>query len=116
MASGTSLSGYVLSMTGATLPDSMRSLRAIRSSWFSDETNVPSFWPTNRDSTSARSWRSVPPSHRPPVSPPVMTSVPRGVRARRNDVPDVPTHASRMHVNQYLLVVGDLGLVDVSEF
>jgi hypothetical protein len=32
------------------------------SSWFSEEINVPSFWPTNGDSTSARIWRSVPPS------------------------------------------------------
>jgi hypothetical protein len=31
-------------------------------------------------------------------------------------VPDVPTHSSRMHVNQHLVVVGDLGLVDVPEF
>jgi hypothetical protein len=30
-------------------------------------------------------------------------------------VPDIPTQASRMHVNQYL-VVGDLRLVDVPEF
>src|SRR5215211_3670009 len=32
-----------------------------------------------------------------------------------HDVPDVPTHAGRMHANQYLVVV-DLGLVDVPEF
>jgi hypothetical protein len=30
-------------------------------------------------------------------------------------VPDASIHASRMHVNQYL-VVADLGLVDVPEF
>src|SRR5215208_5301744 len=33
----------------------------------------------------------------------------------RHDVPDVPTHASRMHANQYLIVC-DLGDVDVPEF
>src|SRR5829696_417601 len=37
------------------------------------------------------------------------------VRQTRHDVPDVPTHASRMHANQYL-IVGDLGDVDVPEF
>src|SRR5215204_1534711 len=46
MASGASSSGYVLSMTGVTFPDSMSSLRTIRSSWFSLLTNVPGFWPT----------------------------------------------------------------------
>ena len=35
MALGTSLSGYVLSMTGVTFPASMSSLRMIMSSWFS---------------------------------------------------------------------------------
>ena len=38
-------------MTGVTLPASMSSLRTTRSSAFSDETNVPSFWPTNGDSS-----------------------------------------------------------------
>ena len=33
----------------------------------------------------------------------------------RHDVPDVPTHAGRMHANQYL-IVGELGDVDVPEF
>src|SRR5205085_2259136 len=51
----------------------------------------PSFWPTNGDSKSARSWRSVPPSHRPSVSPPTMTSVPFGVSAhRRRDEDEFP--------------------------
>src|SRR6266545_6778737 len=33
---------------------------------------------TNGDSICARSWRSMPPNHRPPPSPPTMTWVPRG--------------------------------------
>ena len=33
MASGTSLSGYVLSLTGVNFPDSMSSLRTINCSW-----------------------------------------------------------------------------------
>ena len=37
------------------------------------------------------------------------------VRQTRHDMPDVPTHAGRMHANQYLLVC-DLGDVDVPEF
>src|SRR5829696_3018168 len=78
MASGTSASGYVLSMIGVIFPDSMSSLRTSMSSWFSLLTNVPSFWLTNGDSIIARSWRSVPPSHRPPPSPPTMMRVPGG--------------------------------------
>src|SRR5437773_8728421 len=50
MASVTSLSGYVLSMTGVTLPASMSSLSTTRSSPFAFATNVPSFWLTNGDS------------------------------------------------------------------
>jgi hypothetical protein len=56
-------------MAGATWPDSMSSPRTIRSSAFSEEMNVPIFWPTNGDSASARSWRSAPLSQRPSVSP-----------------------------------------------
>ena len=37
------------------------------------------------------------------------------VRQTRHDVPDVPTHAGRVHANQYL-IVRDLGDVDVPEF
>jgi hypothetical protein len=33
----------------------------------------------------------------------------------RHDVPDVPTHAGRVHANQHL-VVCDLGDVDLAEF
>ena len=48
-------------------------------------------WPTNRESTSARIWRSVPPSQRPPVSPPTITRVPFGVSARlRRDSEELP--------------------------
>jgi Domain of unknown function DUF488 len=50
MASGVSASGYVLSMTGVTFPDSMSSLRASRSSWFSEETKARRFWLTNGES------------------------------------------------------------------
>src|SRR5919112_599210 len=82
MASGTSASGYVLSITGVIFPDSVSSLRTRRSSWFSLLTNVPSFCPTNGDSIIARSWRSVPPSHLPPPSPPTMTRFPWEARAR----------------------------------
>src|SRR4029077_88526 len=70
-------------MTGVIFPASMSSVRNSMSSWFSREMNVVSFWLVNRDSTSARSWRSVPPSHLPPVSPPAMTSGPAGGGARR---------------------------------
>ena len=66
------------------------------SSWFSREMNVPSFWLTNGDSTSARIWRSLPPSHRPPVSPPAMTSVPFGVSARRRRDSDAFPPMSRI--------------------
>ena len=83
MASGTSASGKLRSMTGATEPASMSSLSTSMSRWFSLEMNVVSVWSTNRDRTIARSWRSVPPSHRPPVSPPAMTRVPFAVSARR---------------------------------
>jgi hypothetical protein len=38
MAWGASVSGYVRSMTGVIFPDSMSSLRTIRSSWFPLET------------------------------------------------------------------------------
>src|SRR5215207_4549130 len=37
------------------------------------------------------------------------------VRQTRHDVPDVPTHASRVNAYEHL-IVGDLGLVDVPEF
>lgn len=60
--------------------------RDVRSSEFSDPTNVPSFWLTTGDSSCARSWRSLPPSHRPSASPPTMTSLPRGLRARRRSL------------------------------
>ena len=83
-ALATSWSSYVLSMTGVTLPDSMSSLSATRSAEFSDDVSVPSFWLTTSDNKSARIWRSNPPSHRPSVSPPTMTSLPVVVRARRS--------------------------------
>ena len=51
MACGAWASGYVRSMTGVTFPASMSSVRTSRSSWFSLEMNVVSFWPTNGDST-----------------------------------------------------------------
>ena len=41
------------------------------------------FLANKSDRTCACSCRSVPPSHRPSVSPPTMTSLPLGVRARR---------------------------------
>ncbi len=53
-------------MAGAIFPDSMRSRRTLRSSAFSDAMNVPSFWLTSGVSRRARSWRSLPPSRRPP--------------------------------------------------
>src|SRR5829696_3323072 len=65
-------------MTGVSLPDSTSFLSRIRSLRFCLATNVPSFWSTNRDNIIARSWRSVPPSHRPPPSPPTMMRVPGG--------------------------------------
>jgi hypothetical protein len=54
MAAGASLSGYVRSMSGVTLPDWMSSVRTARSSAFSEQTNVRSFWPTNGDRPIAR--------------------------------------------------------------
>ena len=63
---------------GCDFPDSMRSLRTLRSAEFSEAMNPPSFWLTSGESKYARSRRSVPSSHRPPVSPPTMTSLPRG--------------------------------------
>src|SRR5215212_8912107 len=67
-------------MTGVSLPDSMSFLSRIRSLQFCLATKVPSFWSTNRDSIVALSWRSVPPSHLPPPSPPTMTRVPADVQ------------------------------------
>ena len=46
-----SLSGYVLSMTGLTLPASMSSLRTTRSSCFGNERNGRPCWRTNSDKT-----------------------------------------------------------------
>jgi len=84
-------------MAGVSRPTSISSRRAVRSSAFSEATNVPSFWPTNGDSMSARIWRSLPPSHRPSVSPPTMTSRPLG-SARGGDVTqEVPDDADRDH-------------------
>lgn len=45
-------------------------------------TRSEGFWRTNGDSMSAWSRRSVPPNHRPPPSPPMITRVPSGARAR----------------------------------
>ena len=50
----------------------MRSLSTSRSSPFSFEASMHSFWPTNGDSMGARRLRSKPPSHRPPPSSPTI--------------------------------------------
>ena len=52
-ASEVSLSGYVLSMTGVTWPDSMSSFRTTRSSLFGFATNRLPCWRTNRDNNKA---------------------------------------------------------------
>ena len=54
----------------------MSSLSTTRSAEFSDDVSMPSFWLTTSDSRCARIWRSNPPSHRPSVSPPTITSLP----------------------------------------
>src|SRR3954468_6888039 len=60
----------------------MSPFRNCRSPAFSLTMNVPSFCRTNNDIRLAQSWRCTP-VHRSP-SPPTMTSLPRGVRVRRN--------------------------------
>src|SRR5215210_9555553 len=81
MASGTSASGYVLSMTGASLPVSMSCLRNCRSSLFGFTVKLTIFWLTNGDNTSALTMRSTGPIQRPFDSPLLSTSVPLGVSA-----------------------------------
>jgi hypothetical protein len=71
-------------MTEVSLPASSSSRRVWRSSWRGLELSIRSRWLTNRETTSARSWRSNPPMKRPRPSLPTMTSVPRRVRARRS--------------------------------
>jgi len=68
MAAGVSLNGYVRSTTGVTLPASMSPASTIRSSPFSDEANMPSFWPTNGDSSGAwtpNRWNRLEDGHAP---------------------------------------------------
>src|SRR6185312_3078849 len=65
MASGAWLSGYVLSMTGVTWPDSMSWASTSRSAAFSETMTAASRCGTNRETTGARRLRSNPPSQRP---------------------------------------------------
>jgi len=67
MAFGASLSENVLSTVGVTLPVSMSSLIAIRSTAFSELTKAIGCWLTNRDSSIAQMLRSKPPNHFPSV-------------------------------------------------
>src|SRR5438270_10207674 len=87
MASGASLSGYVLSTTGRTLPASMSSFRNSRSSVFAAPSTGRSRWLTKADSTSARIERPKAPIHRSPLSPPTSTSVPLGVSVDQYRLP-----------------------------
>src|SRR5919108_4399986 len=72
----------------------------------------------NRDTTGARRLRRNPPSHRPPPSPPTMTNVPLGVRARRScdsvrrpPVSTMTSHCRAPSVRSRLRRVLLLGLV-----
>src|SRR3712207_5803768 len=94
MASGTSASGYVLSMTGASLPVSMSCLRNCRSSLFGFTVKLTIFWLTNGDNTSALTMRSTGPIQRPFDSPLLSTSVPLG----RSE-----EHTSELQSRQYLV-------------
>src|SRR5918996_6031224 len=71
-------------MTGVTLPASMSSVRASRRSWLSRYMSPISFCFPRKERTGAPSCRWNPPSHRPPPSPPTMTSTPSAARARRS--------------------------------
>ena len=65
-------------MTGVTLPASISSLRATRSSWFVDMRKFPSFWLPNWNSTAARTIRPPLAIQRWSKPPPFGTSVPVG--------------------------------------
>src|SRR6266540_2606084 len=58
---------------------------------------------------SARSVRSTPPSHRPPPSPPTITSVPSGARARRRC--DSERFPAMSHLRRALAPEGTLVIV-----
>src|SRR5215208_926027 len=96
MASGTWLSGYVLSMTGVIFPDSWLEPAHILADCLHDPGHVRA-----DDGVVGLAEAVAREAYR--------------VGQTRHDVPDVPTHAGRMHANQYL-IVGDLGDVDVPEF
>jgi hypothetical protein len=97
------------STTDVTLPTSMSSVRAIRSSWFSELTNATSFWPTNRDRSIARMLRSKPPNHFPSVSAPTMTRFP----FRREGEPQMRQRRVSPGVEDHVVVVLPLGEVDL---
>ena len=83
-ASDVSLSVYVRPIIGVILAVSISCFRTTRSFVFGVASTGRNRWLTNRDNTSARTERHVPPPiQRSPPSPPTMTSVPIGVRARR---------------------------------
>lgn len=69
MASGTSVSEYVLSITGVTLPASMSSFRNCRSSLLGFTVKFTSFWLTNGDNRRALMMRPIGPIQRPSDSP-----------------------------------------------
>src|SRR5918994_3321303 len=93
MASGTSLSEYVLSITGVILPASMSSFRDCRSFLFGFTVKLIIFWLTNGDNARALTMRSTGPIQRPLDSPLINTSVPFGVSARlQSDAERVPAN------------------------
>src|SRR5215213_123530 len=96
MASGTPPSGYVLSMTGITLPASMSFFRSCKSSDFALAMTIRIRWLTNGDSASARIERPMaPPINRPPPSPPTSTTADWGLRCHELVSFDPMGHVAR---------------------
>lgn len=79
-------------------PSSISVVRYSRSSERSFAVTARSRWLENTDRTGARRiWRSKPPSHRPPPSPPTVARMPCGVRPRRSNTSDVAQALQRGH-------------------
>jgi hypothetical protein len=71
------------SITGVSLPASIRSFRTWRSSRLCLASKGARVWDTNGDNAAALTIRSIGPTHRPDDSPLLRMSLPLGVRARR---------------------------------
>ena len=88
MASGTSSSDHVRSITGRTAPDAISPARNRRSSAFGRDVKLVSRWLTAGDSSRPASIRPRGAIQRPSPSPLIWTSVPSPVSARRQAAGD----------------------------